>query len=421
MIKKFLVAALAMIALQLHGQNSTISPYSYFGLGELRAGGTIENQLMGRLSMYTDSVHLNFNNPAAYGKLKLTTYTAGVSLKQVNLESGTESQTASVSALEYLALGFPISPYAGVGLGIMPVSSVGYNLRSESINTNGNNVTNVFTGEGGLNQVHFTLGINPIKNVHLGATVNYSFGNLENERIQSVENVQFGTLDRRTQRVKGYDFNYGLTYSPKITPKHSLFTSVTVNTQGNLGATNSQRIGSFSQLSGREIETIDVDLEAQGLLRTDIKVPTTTTIGLGFGEDKKWFIGGEYSFQQLSTFSNTFLATENLGYQDASTMRFGGFFVPDYSSFSGYLKRITYRAGIRFEKTGMLVNNQEIDDFGITFGFGLPLGNSFSNANLGLEYGKTGTTSANLVQENYFKVIIGLSLNDRWFQKRKIN
>ncbi len=421
MIRKFLVAALAMMALQVYGQNSTISPYSYFGLGELRAGGTIENQLMGRLSMYTDSVHLNFNNPAAYGKLKLTTYAAGVSLKQVDLENGTESQNANVSALEYLALGFPVSPYAGVGFGIKPYSSVGYSLSSQSVNSNGDTVTNVFTGEGGLNQVHFTLGINPIKNVYLGATVNYNFGNLENERIQSVENVQFGTLDRRTQRVKGYDFNYGFTYTPKITTKHTLFTSITVNTQGNLGAENSQRIGSFAQLSGREIETIDVDLEAQGLLRTDVKVPTTTTVGLGFGEDKKWFIGGEYSFQQLSTFRNEFIATENLGYQDASTIRFGGFFVPDYSSFSGYLKRITYRAGVRFAKTGMLVNNQEIDDFGITFGFGLPLGSSFSNANLGLEYGKTGTTSANLVQENYFKVIIGLSLNDRWFQKRKIN
>ena len=209
MIRKFLVAALAMMALQVYGQNSTISPYSYFGLGELRAGGTIENQLMGRLSMYTDSVHLNFNNPAAYGKLKLTTYAAGVSLKQVDLENGTESQNANVSALEYLALGFPVSPYAGVGFGIKPYSSVGYSLSSQSVNSNGDTVTNVFTGEGGLNQVHFTLGINPIKNVYLGATVNYNFGNLENERIQSVENVQFGTLDRRTQRVKGYDFNYG--------------------------------------------------------------------------------------------------------------------------------------------------------------------------------------------------------------------
>ena len=421
MTRKLLVALLGLMAFEMYGQNSTISPYSYFGVGELRAAGTIENQLMGQLSMYTDSIHLNFNNPAAYGKLKLTTYAAGVGLKQVQLDNGTEQEDVSVSSLEYLALGFPISPHAGVGFGIIPFSSVGYNLSSESVNTNGNTVTNNFTGEGGLNQVHFTIGVNPLKNLYLGATVNYNFGNLENDRVQSVENVQFGTLDRREQRVTGYDFNYGMTYTPMISSKLTLFSSVTVNTQANLVAENNQRIGSFAQISGREIETVDVDLESQGLLNTEIKIPTTTTIGLGIGEDKKWFIGGEYSFQELSTFTNDFLTVENLAYQDASSIRVGGYFVPDYSSFSGYFKRITYRAGVRFEKTGMLVNDQEIDNFGITFGFGLPLGDVFSNANLGLEYGKTGTTSANLIQENYFKVILGLSLNAKWFQKRKIN
>jgi hypothetical protein len=421
MIRLTLVAILGLVALGAYGQNSTISPYSYFGIGELRAPGTIENQLMGRLSMYTDSIHLNFNNPAAYGKLRLTTYAAGAGLKQTQLDNGTEQQDVSVSSLEYLALGFPLSDYVGVGFGIMPFTSVGYNLSSESTNVNGDTVINDFTGEGGLNQVHFSIGINPIRNLYLGATVNYNFGTLENQRVQSVENVQFGTLDRRTQRVTGYDFNYGMTYSPRITSRINLYSSVTVNTQANLVATNNQRIGSFAQLSGREIETIDVDLSAQGLQNTEIKVPTITTLGLGIGEDKKWFLGGEYSFQELSTFSNNFLAVENLAYQDASTLRFGGFYVPDYSSFSGYLKRITYRAGVRFEKTGMLVNDQEIENFGITFGFGLPLGSVFSNANIGLEYGKTGTTSANLIQENYFKVIVGLSLNAKWFQKRRIN
>jgi hypothetical protein len=73
----------------------------------------------------------------------------------------------------------------------------------------------------------------------------------------------------------------------------------------------------------------------------------------------------------------------------------------------------------------MVINNTEINNFGITFGVGLPLasGNNvgFSNINLGFEVGNRGTTDANLIKENYFKVNIGLSLNDRWFVKRKIN
>jgi long-subunit fatty acid transport protein len=152
-----------------------------------------------------------------------------------------------------------------------------------------------------------------------------------------------------------------------------------------------------------------------------LKIPTITTIGLGFGEDKKWFLGAEYSFQQLSSFENRFLSIENQTYKDASSYALGTFYVPDYASFDSYLKRVTYRAGIRYDMTGIVVNEKEIDNFGITFGLGLPLGGSFSNMNLGFEWGKRGTTAADLIEEKYFRVNIGLSLNDRWFQKRKIN
>ena len=69
----------------------------------------------------------------------------------------------------------------------------------------------------------------------------------------------------------------------------------------------------------------------------------------------------------------------------------------------------------------MIVNNQAINDFGITFGLGLPLGNNFSNVNLGFELGRRGTTNAGLVEEDYFRINVGLSLNDKWFRKRKIN
>jgi len=69
----------------------------------------------------------------------------------------------------------------------------------------------------------------------------------------------------------------------------------------------------------------------------------------------------------------------------------------------------------------MIVNNAEINDFGITFGVGLPLGRSLPNINLGFEIGKRGTTEADLIEENYIKINLGFSFNDIWFQKRKIN
>ncbi len=410
-----------MVAHGLFAQNGTRSPYSSFGIGELRNNSSIDNRMMGGISMYGDSIHINLQNPAAYSKLKLTTYTAAVSHSEIRLEDFTQEQNSSVTNLEYLAIGLPLSPKMGLGFGLMPFSSVGYNLENIATTNNGEEVTNVFAGEGGLNRVFVSLGGEVVKNVSLGATVNFNFGTLEYQRIQSVEGVQFGTLDRRESRINGFDINYALNYTPRIKDKYTLYTSVLVNTQANLVSQNAETLGSFSLANGQEIEVIDVDLDAANLRNTELKVPTRFTFGLGFGQDKKWFLGGEYSFQEFSSFSNDFLGLDNVTYQDASRLAFGGYYIPDYKSLSSYFKRINYRAGVKYDVTGLVVNGSEINDFGINFGFGFPLPNSFSNVNLGFELGRRGTTVANLIEENYLNISIGLSLNARWFQKRRIN
>lgn len=421
MIRKIAIAMLCCTAFVSYAQNSTISPYSFFGIGDLRSGATIENQQMGGIGMYTDSIHISLQNPAAYGKLKLTTYTFGGSHREFRLETFDEQQRTSVTNMEYIGLAFPIGKKMGVGLGVKPRSSVGYALDAESIDENGDTVTNIFTGEGGINQTFLSVGLQILPNLHIGATLKYNFGLLESQRLQSVEGVQLGTIDSRESDITGFDFNYGLTYTPKIGEKYTLFTSARVNTQGNLESTNAQRIGSFDVNTGGEVEVVEVDLEALGLKNTELKIPTATSFGLGFGQDKKWFIGAEYTFQDFSSFENLLIDSENLEYTKASTMALGVYFIPDYASFTSYLKRVNYRAGLRYDQTGLMLNGKEIENFGITFGLGLPLGGAFSNLNLGFELGRRGTTAAGLIEESYFKFGIGLSLNDRWFQKRKIN
>jgi hypothetical protein len=428
MIKKIVIAIVYIATIGMYAQDGTVSPYSFFGIGDLKNAGTVENQMMGGIGVYADSIHLSLKNPAAYGKLGLevmdreglVTYTAGVSNKQYQLKSFTEEQKSSITTLDYLALGFSLGKGLGMGFGIMPYSSVGYNLIDERSNTSGS-LVNVYTGEGGLTRVFYSVGYEVINDLSIGATVNFNYGTLDSERLQQIEDIQFGTFDRRSSRVNGFDFNYALNYTPVIKGRQRLHSSIRVNTQGNLVSKNERQIGSFSVANGGTIEEVEVNLAAQNLRNTELKIPTTTTFGLGYGEDFKWFVGAEYSFQGMSSFDNTFLGADNVRYEDASSYALGAFITPDYDSFTSYLKRVTYRAGVRFDKTGMLVNEVDINNFGITFGLGLPLGRSFSNLNLGFELGRRGTTRANLIEESYFKFNVGLSLNDRWFQKRKIN
>ena len=428
MIRKIVITIVYITTIGLYAQDGTVSPYSFYGIGDLKNNSTVENQMMGGIGVYADSIHINLKNPAAFGKLGLevmdreglVTYTAGVSNKQFTLKSFTAEEESSITSLDYLALGFSVGKGLGMGFGIMPYSSVGYNLVDDRTETGGS-LTNVFTGEGGLTRAFYSIGYEIVKDLSIGATVNFNFGTLESERLQQIEDVQFGTFDRRSSRVDGFDFNYALNYTPLIKGRQRLHTSVRVNTQGNLVSKNDRQLGSFSVASGVTIEELEVNLAAQNLENTELKIPTTTTLGIGYGEDYKWFVGAEYSFQEMSSFENAFLGSANVAYEDASSFAFGAFLTPDHDSFTSYLKRVTYRAGLRLDKTGMLVNDVDINNFGITFGLGLPLGRSFSNLNLGFEFGRRGTTRADLIEESYFKFNVGLSLNDRWFQKRKIN
>ena len=426
MLKRFLLALLCVFSCTLYAQNGSISPYSSFGIGELRGQATVENQSMGGLAMFTDSIHVNFQNPAAYGSLRVTNYAIGLSSRNFTLQANGESdQKIAVTSLDYLSVAFPVHPKISVGFGLQPLSSVGYALEQTTTNTENDTIINAFTGDGGLSRVFLSAGYQPIPNLNIGASVRYNFGEIDNNRIQSVQDVQFGTLDERRSQVSGFDFNYALTYTPEVLKKYRLHTYLGVDTQVNLNSENTQRIGSFSLSNGAEIEVIDVNLADQGLERTSIVLPTTFSFGVGLGEDKHWFGAVEVRSQDYSAFENAFLRLENVDYSQASTVIIGGYFIPDYDALSGIYNRVVYRAGIRFDKTGMSVNGEEINNFSVSFGLGIPMGGSFterfSNLNVGLEFGNRGTTAAELVKENYFGIKIGLSLNDRWFVKRVIN
>jgi hypothetical protein len=127
------------------------------------------------------------------------------------------------------------------------------------------------------------------------------------------------------------------------------------------------------------------------------------------------------SLRNSGSLASLYNELNNVSYQKQEKYSIGGYFIPKYNTFSGYAKRITYRGGLKYEKTGLVVNNQSINDMGVTFGLGMPITGSFSNVNFGFELGKKGTTASNLVQENYAVFSVGMSLNDRWFVKRKFD
>jgi hypothetical protein len=154
-------------------------------------------------------------------------------------------------------------------------------------------------------------------------------------------------------------------------------------------------------------------------------LPSKLSFGAGVGEIRKWLVGAEVSLQNTGNLVNFYNEVNNSAYSvvngKGSKYTIGGYFIPNYKSYTSYAKRITYRGGLKYEKTGLVINSESINDMGLTLGIGMPLSGTFSNINFGFELGKKGTTAAKLVQENYANLNIGFSLNEKWFEKRKFN
>ena len=417
MIKKRIVPIFLFFTLISFAQQGTSSPYSFYGIGDVKFKGTAENRAMGGLTIYSDSIHLNFQNPASYSNLKLTTFSLGGTYLTTDLETNSQSEKARRTAIDYLAVGLPFGKF-GVGFGLMPYSSVGYNIQSNTVATATNpQEIKQYSGTGGINKVFFGVGYALTKKLSIGIDYSYNFGKIQTYSFRFIEGLQYGSREKNLSDITGGLLNAGLTYNTPINNKLNGFASLTYSPDSKLSSSNYRNIATIQYSStGAEIlvQPLDVDVA-----NTTITLPSKLAVGFGIGQNKKWMLGTEITFQKSSNMGNRFNDINNVNYENATRYSFGGFYIPNYNSFSKYYEKIIYRAGIRYENTGLIINNTSIKDYGVTAGVGLPLIGVFSNVNIGVEYGQRGTTTANLVQENYTNITIGFSLNDKWFQKRR--
>ena len=404
----------------LFSQSGTISPYSIAGLGEVNFRGTHINRFMGGLEVYNDSIHANLSNPSSYAKLKLTNYLIGLNYRINNLKGATETKSIASAGLDYIGVAIPTRLF-GFGFGIVPYTSVGYKLSSLESEGTDEDILNVFDGEGGINKAFFSFGFNTLKHFSLGVTINYNFGQIIHETGRFQDQVTLGTVVENKSSVSGLDLKFSSQFEIPVFETMELHAMFSYQPQANLTSTNKRLYitRSYSLSSGFG-EDLEIDLTDNGLDKTNIRIPDVLSFGLGFGKERKWFAGAQYTMNYMSNFSNKFMSLTEIDYQNAYQISLGGFYIPDYSSITSYWKRIVFRMGFRHELTGVIVNNFGLKETGINFGFGLPL-SGFSNTNIGFEYGRRMGGDNNMFNENFWSFRIGFSLNDKWFIKRKYN
>jgi len=418
MIKKIIVYTILIISTYSFAQSTNSSPYSFFGIGDQAKIKTVEEIAMGQMGGALDSEYqLSFTNPASYSSLLWTTYVFSGGNKYINIDDGTNQQSSSAASLTYIAMGIPIRGNQGLAFGIQLNTSVGYSLLSQTFNDENVLVqTNLFSGEGGTNRVFLGYGYKLPYNLKFGVEVAYLFGGVENSILNRRLGVQLASKFKTESYVKGFNYKFGTQYSKRIKGNLDLKLGVALELAYDLEENGDQY---FYTLNNSE-NAIEIPVSVDNYM-ANINTPLKTILSAGVGEQNKWFFGVDYSFQDAIQFEGgIYDVPNNYEYINSSLISLGGFYTPKFNSISNYWQRVTYRAGVSYKNLGLMVNETEIDDYGMSFGVSLPMGLRLSNINLGFEIGKRGETTGNLVKENYYNFRLSLSLNDKWFRKQKI-
>jgi hypothetical protein len=480
----FLAAiALCISATYSLAQTSTSSPYSRYGIGDVNPRGAGQNFGMGgtNIGMQNDTTpmfFINSGNPASYSNMRLTAIELGMNYNRLTLESETQKKTINSAGLGYISLAFPIYlKWWGSSIGLVPYSSVGYNVSDQKEIPNVGTVDYLYEGSGGINQLYWGNGVKPLyglagrfarsekyaqlkkegkdstiarimkrrktlQGLSVGANISYLFGNFENTRrsIFDQSGNFFNTRTGITTRVSDVYFDYGAQFAFYIDSvrnkdvkgaKRDLKENVKIT----LGATfsaqsdiqarmDSLSVTYFYNSLGNEIvkDTIQLSQNTSG----NISFPLSFGFGASFKKGDRWILGADFSLQNWSSFTSF---DQNPGLKNSMRFSLGGQYIPNPTAKSGagsYLMRVHYRLGARYAQTALELKSTQLTEYAVTAGLGLPVGRNFllqnfSMVNIGAEYGQRGTVSNGLIKENFVKITLGFTINDRWFQKPKFD
>ncbi|HER08135.1 MAG TPA: hypothetical protein ENO20_04425 [Bacteroides sp.] len=417
---------LLLASFPLYGQFNTYSPYTRFGLGDLVRGGFPQNLAMGGTGIAIhENNRINYLNPASFAALDSTSVYFDFGANTFHNQYMTEnySNTWWNMNLHHVAFATSVGKYLGLSAGIVPFSSIGYNIKQEYNDYVTGDAMDVFyKGDGGIMNFYLGAALKLFDRVSVGASMNYLLGRLTRERmidfpIQSTYSVasSLENLD-----LKKPLFTLGMQYKEVVGDKFFFTLGGTHTLKANVGSSMQYSVTNtiYGTSAAYVNDTVTVNplyQVIQDTLGNDFTMPSRTGVGLALGIPGKLIITGDYVLQDWTGV----LSGENYSLTNASSLHLGVEFTPDVEALRGYHKLMTYRVGGYHSNYYLMVNGHQLEDNGITFGVGLPVRSLKSSFNVAFTLGTRGTTDDNLIKENYGIITFNVTLHDLWFRKRR--
>lgn len=401
-------------------QTRISSPYSRFGIGDLHRNSNARYLATGGYSLgVRDPASVNFMNPASYSGFDTLSFVfeGGIHNQYVNIISTQQSEANNYISLGYLNFGIPITSWWKTSFGLLPFSNVGYNILGKDYLEQVGDISLLYEGSGGVNQFYWGHGFNITPKFSAGINASYLFGTLDKRRSVFFPDTSFSFSYRAINRTVYHDIllNFGIQYHTPLANNYYMSWGATYGHQTGI-ATTFDDFGYTFTTGSTGIEFIKDTAYRNLGEKGDVIFPTRIGLGGVIGKKNKWEAGIDYNWQNWESYSANGIKDS---LSNSSQISAGVQFIPDYSSISDYWKKMSYRFGFRYESTYLQLKERQLPELGISFGVGLPMRRSRSTLDMGFEFGRRGTTADNLIQQNYFRFSLGVSVYERWFVKRR--
>ena len=403
-------------------QNNTNSPYTRYGYGDLSDQSFGNSKAMGGIAFgLRDGAQINPTNPASYTAIDSLTFLfeGGVSLQNMNISGGGLKLNAKNASFDYLAMQFRLAPWMAMSVGLLPYSNVGYTVSDSQTTDNDLTYSRSFTGDGGLHQLYVGAGVKVLKNLSVGVNASYFWGDLTRTRSvifpQMSSSTYYSYNRQMAVSISDYKLDFGVQYTQELNKKHS-FT---------VGAIYSPK----HKLNNDYNSTIQVGSSTTEKMDATLELPNTFGVGFTYNYDKRLTLGMDYSLQQWSK-TEFGIATndinvrqdfeETYAYCDRTKISVGAEYIPNLIGRS-YFAHIKYRLGAYYTTPYYKIDGKKASrEYGVTAGFGLPVPSSRSILSISGQFVRVKGLETNMVNENIFRVSIGLTFNERWFFKRRV-
>lgn len=393
----------------------TSSPYSMYGYGILNDGVTSMQRQMGGVGIAMQSGRqINAMNPASYAAIDSLTFLwdIGADLSFIHRKEGKLSHNSMGGGLDYITLQFPVTHYMGMSVGLLPYSSVGYAFGSEIEHGVESN-----QGEGGLTQAYLGWS-GKLKGLSIGFNIAYQWGNIINDVYANTDGGRT-TMFERVMQVRDWNLTVGAQYRAKLSKSDALTLGLTWQPRKSM---NGKTYAIFWD--------VDQDSKADTVGRMKMKgnyyQPTAIGSGISFHRHNRYVLNVEADFTwqnwadapYAAMYNNGDLLYEDMKFDNRWRMALGGEFTPNVRG--TFFRRITYRAGGHYTHDYLNIMGNNVREYGISAGIGLPTVEGKTMVNIGFEWKHRQASPQSLISENYYNITLGLNFNELWFWQRKL-